>query len=191
MKEICPLFHTISLLLNSGTRKKRRMERINKLQKKIIGHFLGFFFPNIITFIIKNLSSKTTDLCGHILVNSQFSHTLFSHLSCLTFIWIHTAKCHAMNMIIKPIPFYVQLSWRCLPYACDTTVSHMNVKTVFFLLHSHLSQPVGLAGQCDPLTRCIQGGGTLQNKDRTVALLCSQEHFIKQDTKHKELSWTM
>lgn len=82
----------------------------------------------------------------------------------------------------------LQLSWRCLPYACDTSVFHTNAKRSFFLLYSHPSQLVGLAGQCDPLTRC---GGRLQNKDRTVALLCSQEHFIKQDTKHKDLSWTM
>lgn len=85
----------------------------------------------------------------------------------------------------------LQLSGRCLQYVCDTSASHTNVRTIFFLLHRHLYHTVGLAGQCDPLTSCILGGGRLENNDRTVALHFSQEHFIKQDIKHKVHSWTM
>lgn len=76
---IYPLLHIISLQISG--KKKRRMEEINKVQKKLLAVYWDLFFQKSSHSSLKMLSFNKTDLCGHIPVKSEFSHTLFSHLS--------------------------------------------------------------------------------------------------------------
>lgn len=106
--------------------KGRRMERINKLQKKIIGNFLGYFlFPNVFTFIIKNaIFQKDRPVWPHSCKLTVLTYFILSFV-CLTFIRIHTAKSHAINTIINMIiPSYLEMPSICvrhqrLPYKSE------------------------------------------------------------------------